>query len=212
MAPSKYAVALFPGFQALDVFGPLDALNFLSKKTPLELYVVAQTLDPVSTRLEGSDLTIGQSVVPTHTFDNVPEDVEVLLVPGGIGSRDMELTQPVVDFVKRVHPKLQFLLTVCTGSALTARAGVMDDKQATSNKRAWDWVLTQGPKVNWVRKARWMTDGNLWTASGVSAGMDMIYAFIAEQYGEEVAKDVAQSGEYVRNTDSTNDQFADLYT
>lgn len=57
-----------------------------------------------------------------------------------------------------------------------------------------------------------MTDGNLWTSSGVSAGMDMIYAFIAAQYGEAVAKDLAQSGEYVRNVNSTDDHFANLYT
>src|SRR5687767_13703057 len=126
MAPAHYAMAQLPDFQAIDVFRTLDALNFLSKKTPQELYVVAQTLDPVSTRLEGSDLTIGQSVVPTHTFENAPEDIEVLLVPGGIGTRALELTQPVVDFVKKTYPKLNFLLTVCTGSALTARSGVMD--------------------------------------------------------------------------------------
>lgn len=140
MAPTKYAVALFEGFQALDVFGPLDALNFLSKQTPLELFILAQTLEPVTTKLEGSDLTIGQSIVPTHTFENAPDDIEVLLVPGGIGTRKIELTQPVVDFVKKSYPKLEFLLTVCTGSALTARAGVMDDKQATSNKKGFDWV------------------------------------------------------------------------
>lgn len=72
--------------------------------------------------------------------------------------------------------------------------------------------MTQGPNVDWVRQARWVTDGNIWTASGVSAGIDMIYAFIAAEYGEGVAKGLAQSGEYVRNTDSTDDQFATLYT
>jgi putative intracellular protease/amidase len=140
MAPKKYGVVLFNGFQALDVFGPVDALNFLSKETPLEMSIIAQSLDPVSTLLENSDLTIGQSIVPTHTFDNAPDDIEVLLVPGGIGTRRLELTQPVVDFVKQRYPKLKFLLTVCTGSALTARAGVMEGKKATSNKRGFDWV------------------------------------------------------------------------
>ncbi|KAL2207566.1 class I glutamine amidotransferase-like protein [Sarocladium strictum] len=212
MAPKKYGVVLFNGFQALDVFGPVDALNFLSKETPLEMSIIAQSLDPVSTLLENSDLTIGQSIVPTHTFDNAPDDIEVLLVPGGIGTRRLELTQPVVDFVKQRYPKLKFLLTVCTGSALTARAGVMEGKKATSNKRGFDWVMTQGPNVNWVRQARWVQDGNIWTASGVSAGIDMIYAFVAAEYGEDVAQGLAQSGEYVRNTDSTDDQFATLYT
>lgn len=71
--------------------------------------------------------------------------------------------------------------------------------------------MTQGPKVNWVRQARWVQDGNAWTSSGVSAGIDMFYAFVAAQYGEAVAEDLANSGEYVRNTDSTDDRFARLY-
>lgn len=138
--PKKYAVVLFPGFQALDVFGPLDILNFLSKSTPLELYILSTTLDPVSTLLEGSDLTVGQRIVPTHRFDHAPDDIEVLLVPGGIGTRRIEATQPAADFIARTAPKVSFLLTVCTGSALVARTGVLDGRKATSNKKGFDWV------------------------------------------------------------------------
>lgn len=64
--------------------------------------------------------------------------------------------------------------------------------------------------VDWVTKARWVTDGNIWTASGISAGMDMMYAFVSEMYGEDVAAEIAQRSEYVRNTDSTDDPFSDL--
>ncbi len=138
--PQKYGVALFNGFQALDVFGPLDVLNILSGTHPLRLSIIAPTLDPVSTLSEASSIRIGQSIVPTHTFDNAPDDIEVLMVPGGMGTRDAELTQPVVDFIKSQYPKLQYLLTVCTGSALAARAGVLDGKTATTNKLAFAWV------------------------------------------------------------------------
>jgi putative intracellular protease/amidase len=170
MAPKKYGVVLFNGFQALDVFGPVDALNFLSKETPLEMSIIAQSLDPVSTLLENSDLTIGQSIVPTHTFDNAPDDIEVLLVPGGIGTRRLELTQPVVDFVKQRYPKLKFLLTVCTGSALTARAGVMEGKKATSNKRGFDWVSQSKFKT---RISDWYLDCDIITTeSGHDAGAE----------------------------------------
>ncbi|KAJ4862589.1 DJ-1/PfpI family domain-containing protein [Trichoderma breve] len=189
--PSKIAVALFSGFQALDVFGPLDALNILSYTNPLELYLLSTTLDPVST-------------IP---MKDAPKDIEVLLVPGGRGTRDLELTQPVVDFIEATFPSLRFLLTVCTGSALAARAGVLDGKNATSNKLSFEWVMTQGHNVKWVRHARWVQDGNILTSSGVSAGIDMIYAFIAGQYGEEAASKVATVSEYTRNTDSTNDPF-----
>lgn len=137
---TKYGVALFPGFQALDVFGPLDVLNFLSKTVPLELSLIGPTLEPVSTLHNAPSTRIGQSVVPTHTYDNAPDDIEVLLVPGGMGTRDLDNTKRVVDFVKERYPKLKYLLTVCTGSAIAAQAGVLDDKEATSNKRSFSWV------------------------------------------------------------------------
>jgi putative intracellular protease/amidase len=142
-SPTKYAVALFSGFQALDVFGPLDALNILSASTPLGLYILSTTLSPVSTIPVKDPIPgfIGQSVVPTHTYQDAPSDIEVLLVPGGQGTRDPELTQPVVDFIASSFPKLRYLLTVCTGSAVAARAGVLDGRNATSNKLAFDWVL-----------------------------------------------------------------------
>ncbi|KAM0559949.1 hypothetical protein ACHAPJ_003901 [Fusarium lateritium] len=206
--PTKYAVALFPGFQALDVFGPLDALNFTSKRQPLELSILHTSLDPVSTLLDDSPGRIGQSVVPTHTYDNAPDDIEVLLVPGGMGTRDPKNVQRVLEFIKERYPKLRFLLTVCTGSAIAAQSGVLDGKEATSNKRSFDWVQSQGPNVKWARKARWVVDGNIWTSSGISAGIDMIYAFLADQYGQEVADDTANGSEYVRNTDPKSDPFA----
>ncbi|KAF4995486.1 hypothetical protein FGRMN_5107 [Fusarium graminum] len=207
--PTKFAVALYPGFQSLDVFGPLDALNVMSKKRQLELSILHTSLDPVSTLLEdGTAGSIGQSVAPTHTYDTAPDDIEVLLVPGGRGTRYPDNVKRVQEFVKERYPKLKFLLTVCTGSALVAQCGLLDGKEATSNKRSFSWVESQGPKVKWARNARWVVDDNIWTASGITAGMDMIYAFIAEQYGQETADDVADASEYVRNTDARSDPFA----
>ncbi|KAF7561029.1 hypothetical protein G7046_g3109 [Stylonectria norvegica] len=197
------------GFQALDVFGPLDVLNVLSKTTSLELSIIASTLDPVSTQISGPNgASVGQSVVPTHTFHSPPNDLEVLLVPGGMGTRDIESTQPVVDYVHDAFPNLRYLLTVCTGSALAARAGVLDGHEATSNKRSFSWVKTQGPKVRWVLEARWVTCDNIWTSSGISAGLDMMYAFVESQYGEEVAEDIAIASEYSRSKDPKVDPFA----
>ncbi|KAK8912292.1 Isonitrile hydratase [Metarhizium anisopliae] len=203
--PSKFAVLLFDSFQALDVFGPLDVLNMLALDNTLELSIISTSLDPV-TACTGS--SIGQYVLPTHSLQNSPEDIEVLLVPGGRGTRDTGSTQPQVDFIKARCPKLQYLLTICTGAALAARAGVLDGKKATSNKAAFAWVKTQGEKVNWVPDARWVKDGTTWTSSGISAGIDMMYAFIADQYGEDTAEEIARLSEYVRNTDPSNDPFA----
>ncbi|KAF7554997.1 hypothetical protein G7Z17_g2493 [Cylindrodendrum hubeiense] len=207
--PTKYGIVVFPGFQALDAFGPLDILNMLSRSPALELSVIAETLSPVSTKLGSpGGSTIGQSVVPTHTFENSPADIEVLIVPGGKGTRDIEGTQTIVDYLRKAYPALKYLFTVCTGSSLAARAGILDGHEATSNKGSFTWVTTQGPNVNWVHEARWVTSGNIWTSSGISAGIDMMYAFVADQCGEDVAARIAIDSEYVRNTDPKNDPFA----
>ncbi|KAI1140849.1 class I glutamine amidotransferase-like protein [Hypoxylon sp. FL0543] len=206
--PTRFAVALFPGFQALDVFGPLDILNILSKQTPLSLYILSATLDPVSTKTSASGHSVGQAVVPTHTYADSPDDIDVLLLPGGGGTRDPENVQEVVDFVRGAYPRLRYLLTVCTGSAVAAKSGVLDGRRATSNKRAWAWATAQGPNVHWNPHARWVADGNIWTSSGVSAGIDMMYAFVADQWGEDVARGLADASEYVRNTDPDVDPFA----
>jgi transcriptional regulator GlxA family with amidase domain len=68
--------------------------------------------------------------------------------------------------------------------------------------------MAQGPNVKWVSQARWVTDGNVWTSSGISAGMDMMYAFVSEIYGENIAQELADNSEYRRNTDPDDDPFA----
>ncbi|EFY86633.1 hypothetical protein J3459_010895 [Metarhizium acridum] len=210
--PTNHAVVFFDGFQALDAFGPLDVLNLLSLKAQhrISLSVLRPQEGAVPTLAPGLGLTIGQSVLPTHSFANAPPEIEVLLVPGALGTRDTKATQPVVDLVRKIFPKLRFLLTVCTGAALAARTGVLSSKRATSNKLALEWVVSQDPgnDVRWVRRARWVQDGNVWTASGVSAGMDMMYAFVAAHYGEDVAASIAATAEYTRNTHPTNDPFS----
>jgi putative intracellular protease/amidase len=78
--------------------------------------------------------------VPTHTFDTAPDDIEVLIVPGGFGSRQEENIDGVIEFVRARYGKLRWLLTVCTGSAIVAKSGILDGRRATSNKRAFSWV------------------------------------------------------------------------
>ncbi|GAO18001.1 uncharacterized protein UV8b_07704 [Ustilaginoidea virens] len=208
--PTKYGAILFPGFQALDIFGPLDILNLISRDAPVELSVISASLDPVSTKDPMLKTTIGQSVLPTHTFDDAPRDLEVLIVPGGRGSRDVESTARLVDYLRHTYPRLRYLLTVCTGSAFAARAGVLDGKRATTNKICFGWVTKFGDKTEWVPKARWIADGNVWTSSGISAGIDMMYAFVTETYGEGMARYIAAESEYIRNADPSDDPFAHL--
>lgn len=207
----------------------------------------------------GVGSVFSQQMLPTHTFATAPP-LDVLIVPGGIGTRSLPATQPIVAFIRRTffspssssaadkpslppsgdsasssspcnldrnHHQpgegggggggLQYLITVCTGAGLAARAGVLDGKRATTNKIAWEETTALGPRVKWVRRARWVRaeDGEegspgVWTSSGVSAGIDVTFAWMAEVYGEAVADGVARRLEYRRVVDSEDDPFADI--
>lgn len=146
--PTKIAAILFPGFQLLDFAGPMDAFNILSNIHPLELHIVASTLEPVSTQ---SSAQFSQSVMPTHTFKTAHQDYDMLLMPGGKGSREAAnkgVLEEVVGWLKSLdlgkevgsEKRKRWVLTVCTGSEILARTGVLDGRRATTNKRAWGEV------------------------------------------------------------------------
>lgn len=88
---------------------------------------------------------------------------------------------------------------------------MLDGKRATSNKKSFAWVRQQSERVEWVPKARWVVDGKVWTSSGVAAGMDMVYAWVASVWGEDVANELADSSEYERNRDAGGDRFAERW-
>ncbi|OHE97899.1 DJ-1/PfpI family protein [Colletotrichum orchidophilum] len=214
--PVNFGVVVFPAFQSLDVFGPLDALNLLARSYNMNLYTIAETLDPVSTKVIDKNKPSGaatsdfsQSILPTHTFQTAPP-LDVLIVPGGQGTRNPGIST-AIDFVKERFDSLQYLLTVCTGAGVAARAGVLDGRRATTNKLSWDQTVALRPQVAWVHKARWVQDGNVWTSSGISAGIDLAFAWIGAVYGKDVAKNIANRMEYTPVEDSSWDPFADLW-
>lgn len=88
-----------------------------------------------------------------------------------------------------------------------SQTGLLDGKKATMFKGAWPIISKWREEVNWVSKARWTRDGNIWTSSGVTSGMDLTFDFVAKIYGEEVAQQVAAEMEYVRHTDASLDPY-----
>jgi putative intracellular protease/amidase len=191
-------VLLFEQFELLDVFGPLEmlglrddefAIRLISEQAPM----VASTQGP-------------RSVIDDHFADD--RAYEVLLVPGGMGTRREVGNNGLLDWLVRTAERAEIVASVCTGSALLAKAGLLDGKRATTNKLAFDWVVSQGQKVDWQRRARWVEDGKFITSSGVSAGTDMALALIARLCGIDRAREAALWAEYVWNEDSTDDPFA----
>jgi transcriptional regulator GlxA family with amidase domain len=224
-APKRFGMVLYPGFQLTDVSGPLDVINSLSSHVEgISLAILAATKAPVSTSPkcwpENTGMppfTTAESITPTHTFADAPL-LDVLIIPGGMGcfdpnstpagQPDMDMMRPIIDFTLTRYPTLQYFMTVCTGSGIGALTGLFDGKRATTFKGGWGIIPKWRPQVNWVPKARWVVDGNIWTSSGVTSGTDMLFAFVKEIYEERIAKEIAVWMEYCPHEDPADDPFA----
>ena len=198
MAQKTLGVLLFPEFELLDVFGPLEA--FGHAKDWFRIVTVAERAGPVTSAQ-------GPRAMADHGLADCPA-LDMLLVPGGMGTRREVNNPALVDWIARRAREAETTTSVCTGAALLAKAGVLDGRRATSNKRAFAWVAEQGPKVHWVRQARWVDDGTVVTSSGVSAGIDMALHLIGRIAGPAVRDETATRMEYEWHSDATADPFA----
>ncbi|MEJ7678258.1 MAG: DJ-1/PfpI family protein [Segetibacter sp.] len=190
-------ILLFEDFETLDVFGPVEIFGRLKDHYKVAFYSQA-----------------GRQVKNSHgiSIDSIPLEnimggIDIFLIPGGLGTRKEVNNILLIDTIKQIAELSKYVLTVCTGSALLAKTGLLDNKTATSNKRAFDWAITNGKKVKWVRQARWTLDDKFYTSSGVSAGMDMTLGFLADLHGKEFARTVAFQIEYNWQEDKNSDNF-----
>lgn len=209
MATRTYTlgVVLFEGFTVLDAYGPIQAFGASFEPNPggppHRLYSIS------TVGLQAGPVRSGEGPVTIADYGFVDAPAfDILLIPGGMGTRPGVNNQPLLDAIDAAAGCAEYVTTVCTGTALLARTGRLDGRRATSNKMAWQWVTGQGPAVDWVRQARWVDDGNIITSSGVSAGIDMAFAVIARLHGLEVAERAAKVMEYIWNRDPDNDPFA----
>lgn len=195
----KVAVLLFDNFETLDVFGPVEIFGRLTEEYQVSFYSLSGGL------IENAH---GVSILTKHLAE-IENGVDIFLIPGGYGTRVEVNSGSLIDKIKTISELSKYVLTVCTGTALLAKTGLLNGRKATSNKRAFDWVTTQGLDVNWVRRARWVVDDKYYTSSGVSAGMDMTLGFLRDMHGIEFARDVSHTIEYTWQEDKEEDDFCD---
>ena len=195
--PLRVGVVLFEGFELLDVFGPLEMLGGKA-----EIVMLAEQSGSVAS-IHGPRSVVDETLARAGEFD-------AILVPGGFGTRREVGNEPFLSSLRSLSARSRFVTSVCTGSALLAKAGILDGRRATTNKRAFAWVVSQGPKVDWVAQARWVEDGRFFTSSGVTAGMDMTLGLIAHLLGRETSLGIAQAAEYEWHEDKSWDPFAKL--
>ena len=199
--PLRIGTVLFERFELLDVFGPLEMFGVLPAR--FELSMIGPTAGPVASNQ-------GPRACADYAYADAPP-VDIVLVPGGIGRLVVIEDRTFLEWVAGYCATADYVTSVCTGSALLAAAGLLDGYRATSNKRSFDWVREQGPRVEWVPEARWVVDRNRWTSSGVAAGIDMSLALIAQLCGDDVAHRLADNTEYEWHVDSHWDPFAALH-
>ncbi|NKB75347.1 MAG: DJ-1/PfpI family protein [Synechococcus sp. s2_metabat2_7] len=194
-------VLLFEGFELLDVFGPLEMFGMAAED--FEIRLIAERGGVVASR-QGPKSVIDDQLSAAPAID-------VLFVPGGTGTR-REVDNPVLlEWLKERSQQAELVSSVCTGSALLAKAGVLDGVRATTNKMAFAWAASQSEKVQWQKQARWVEDGKFFTSSGVSAGIDMSLAVIAKLVSQQAAEQAANFAEYDWHRDSSWDPFAQLH-
>ncbi|WP_238918950.1 DJ-1/PfpI family protein [Clostridium sp. YIM B02555] len=193
-------ILLFDKFETLDVFGPVEILGKLPEIFKLNFISV-----------DGGLVESSQKVKVETNLYTSDDALKILFVPGGNGTREKVNDNDFINFIENMSKEAKYIISVCTGSALLAKAGIINGKRATTNKRAFKWVTEQNEDVLWVEEARWIRDGNIFTSSGVSAGMDMALGFIEELIGKEKALEISKSIEYLWNEDSNYDPFFKMY-
>jgi transcriptional regulator GlxA family with amidase domain len=211
-APKKVlGVLLFPGFELLDAYGPMEMWGNLR-------HVPAALWDGADKKVEVELITIGRQAgmiaaaqgPKTHADYGYAEapPLDFLLVPGGMGVLPLLREQETLNWLRARAKETPLVMSVCNGASLLAAAGLLDGRPATTNKMLWKLATAPGPQVKWVKQARWVDDGDIVTSSGVSAGMDMSLAVIARLYGLKVAARLEQITEYTAHRESSWDPFA----
>ncbi|KAI0482582.1 DJ-1/PfpI family protein [Xylariaceae sp. FL0804] len=212
--PVTYGLVLFRAFDPVDVMEVVDVLQYLGQMHRVELELIHVNMSAVTTRPQaGGMVPLGSetwpAVLPTHTLANASAAHDVLVVPGGLGIRSPDCDS-TLEWIAGAARRAKTVVTVCTGSAFAARAGIMDGRRATTNKKSWP--VQYGPNTTWVPDARWVVDDSrappIWSSSGVTAGLDMMLSFVEAHYSRENATSIMTIMEHVWIEDPTDDPFA----
>lgn len=187
--PLRVALLLFPDVEVLDFAGPFEVFSIAGALTePRQFEVVTVAAAPV--------LTIGGlRVTPSHSFETCPQ-ADILLLPGGMGSRRAVKDQHLLDWIAGQSAHASITASICTGALFLGRLGLLDGLQATTHWGALDLLQQMAPAAVVLPNTRYIDNGRIVTSAGISAGIDMSLHLVARLAGEAVAEDVAREMEY----------------
>lgn len=183
-----FGFLLFPDLEELDLVGPWEMITMWKKYAggPEHCLMIAESAEPVV-------CANGMVLTPHASFRDAPQ-LDYLLVPGGIGTRSQVQNEKLTGFVAAQAKNCRAVLSVCTGSFVLQAAGLLSYKRATTHWLSLERLRNLGDVE--VVEERFVIDGNVWTSSGVSAGIDLALEFIKQQAGEETAGKVQSFAEY----------------
>lgn len=175
------------GAVVIDFCGPWEVFQDVSvpgrEGDAFRLYTVAETTTPI--RASG-----GMTIVPEYTFDTAPAP-KVIVIPAQGGR-----SEPTLEWIRRSARGADVTMSVCTGAFLLARTGLLSGKAATTHHDGYRRLAVEFPDVRVKRGARFVEEGSLATAGGLSSGIDLALRVVERYYGHEVAKNTAYQMEY----------------
>jgi transcriptional regulator GlxA family with amidase domain len=190
----QVVIAVFDGVEVLDVTGPASVFSAASKllgrgRRGYRLRIAATATGPVRT-------STGVQLVADATLTDVAATADTVVVPGAIeitraGPRPLDLPE-VVRWLAGGAPQWRRVASVCTGAYLLAEAGLLDGRRATTHWFAVEDFAARYPAVSVDSDPIFIRDGPVWTSAGVTAGMDLALALVADDHGEELARTVAR--------------------
>jgi transcriptional regulator GlxA family with amidase domain len=189
-------ILIFADVEVLDFAGPFEVFSVTrlneerrrEEPSPFEVKLIAERLEPIVA-------SSGLRVLPDFDLGNCPT-LDILVVPGGWGTRKEIENKHLIDWIQRLGNQVETLTSVCTGSMLLGRAGLLDGLRATTHWRALDWMHDSFPKVTVESNLHVVEDGRVFTSAGISAGIDMSLKVVARYYGESMARATARHMEY----------------
>ena len=188
---TRIAVALFDGAEELDFAGPWEVLAAWATQWPadgIEVFTVASSIDPVA-------CAKGMRVLPDHTWESAPP-IDVLVYPGGVGTR-RDLGDPAtLDWLRGLRDGGTLMTSVCTGALVFAAAGLLSNRPATTWWGALDRLAELDPTLEVRADDRFVDSGEIVTAAGVSAGIDMALHLVVRLHSVERARDVRRYIQY----------------
>jgi transcriptional regulator GlxA family with amidase domain len=196
MTQRRVGILVFPEVEVLDFCGPFEVFSV----TRLDEARRREDLSPFDVLLvaEGGRAVTasgGLRVVPDHTLASCPP-LDVLVVPGGWGTRREIGNRPLLDWIAARSREVATLASVCTGAMLLGHAGLLDGRRATTHWRSLDWMAESFPRATVVRDRHVVEDGTLITSAGISAGIDLSLRVVVRYCGEPVARATARHMEY----------------